>query len=191
MCSSLPGSDRSHFRHVAAVTSSRGCKAKSALLPQQQIDEHCDGQEGAADRRVTAQEEEEVAEETEEDHPDHVKLKEQVENVESSRHSAQVLHEGRESWHGEETHTGVRSFMELRSRKRMQNDGELTQHPEEPTQQADEQQLPHLLQALLSRGQQAAVAQLLEELLTAEPSHHKEKQSQPWRNREAPRTIRL
>lgn len=73
----------------------------------------------------------------------------------------------------------------------MQSDGELTQHPEEPTQQADEQQLPHLLQALLGRGQQAAVAQLLEELLTAEPPHHKEKQSQPWRNREAPRTIRI
>lgn len=64
----------------------------------------------------------------------------------------------------------------------MQNDRDLTQHPEEPTQQADNQQLPYLLQALLSCGQQAAMGELLEELLTAEPSHHKEKQSQPCKN---------
>lgn len=64
----------------------------------------------------------------------------------------------------------------------MQNDGDLTQHPEEPTQQAYNQQLPYLLQALLSCGQQAAMGELLEELLTAEPSHHKEKQSQPCKN---------
>ncbi|TNN74807.1 hypothetical protein EYF80_014907 [Liparis tanakae] len=41
----------------------------------------------------------------------------------------------------------------------------LTQHPEKPTQQADNQQLPHLLQALLSCRQQAAMSKLLEELL--------------------------
>lgn len=49
---------------------------------------------------MTAQEEEEVAEEAEKDHPDHVKLKEQVEDVESSRHRAQVLHGGGEAWRG-------------------------------------------------------------------------------------------
>lgn len=65
----------------------------------------------------------------------------------------------------------------------MQNEGDLTQHPEEPTQQADKQQLPYLLQALLSRGQQAAMGELLEELLTAESSHHKEKQSQPCKKK--------
>ncbi len=62
------------------------------LSPQQQIDEHSDGEEGASDGRVAAQEEEEVAEQAEKDHPDHMKLKEQVERVETSRHCAQVLH---------------------------------------------------------------------------------------------------
>jgi len=47
----------------------------------------------------------------------------------------------------------------------------LTQHPEEPAQQADEQQLPDLLQALLGGGQEAAMGQLLEELLSAERTH--------------------
>lgn len=73
--------------------------------------------------------------------------------------------------------------MELREQQ-MQNIWELTQHPEEPTQKTDHQQLPYLLQALLSCGQQAAVGELLEELLTAEPSHHKQKQSQPCKNKE-------
>lgn len=67
------------------------------LLPQQQVNEHSDGEEGASDGGVAAQEEEEVAEKAEEDHPDHVQLKEQVEGVESSRHGAQVLHKSREA----------------------------------------------------------------------------------------------
>lgn len=41
---------------------------------------------------MAAQEEEEVAEEAEEDHPDHVKLEEQVEGVETSCDCAQVFH---------------------------------------------------------------------------------------------------
>lgn len=107
-------------------------------LSQQQVDEHGNGQEGASHGGVAAQEEEEVAEEAEEDHPDHVQLKEQVEGVETSGHCAQVLDKRRKA-----------------------------QHPEEATQQADNQELPHLLQALLSCGQQAAMRKLLEELLAA------------------------
>lgn len=53
-----------------------------------------------------------------------------------------------------------------------QNNKTLTQHPEKPTQQADNQQLPYLLQALLSCRQQAAMCKLLEKLLAAERSHH-------------------
>lgn len=45
------------------------------LLPQQEVNQHGDGEKGASDGRVAAQEEEEVAEKTEEDDPDHVKLK--------------------------------------------------------------------------------------------------------------------
>lgn len=72
---------------------------KRTLLPQQQVDEHSDGEEGASDGRVTAQEEEEVAEKAEKDHPDHVKFKEQVESVEASGHCAQVFQIRREAWH--------------------------------------------------------------------------------------------
>lgn len=57
---------------------------------------------------MTAQEEEEVAEEAEKHHPDHVKLKEEVQDIESSCHSAQVLHKGGETWRGEETQARVR-----------------------------------------------------------------------------------
>lgn len=64
-----------------------------SLSPQQQVDEHSDGEEGAPDGGVAAQEEEEVAEKAEEDHPDHMELKEQVEGVETSRHRSQVFHE--------------------------------------------------------------------------------------------------
>lgn len=46
---------------------------------------------------MTAQEEEEVAEKAEKDHPDHVKFKEQVEGVETSGHCAQVFHIRREA----------------------------------------------------------------------------------------------
>lgn len=53
-----------------------------------------------------------------------------------------------------------------------QMNGALTQHPEEPTQQADDQQLPYLLQALLRRRQQAAMGKLLEKLLSAKGPHH-------------------
>lgn len=76
------------------VESSRG----AAVLPQQQVDEHRDGEEGASHGGVAAQEEEEVAEEAEEDHPDHVELEEQVEGVKASDYGAQVLDEGREAW---------------------------------------------------------------------------------------------
>jgi len=62
-------------------------------VPQQQVDEHGDGKEGASDAGVTTQEEDEVAEEAEQDHPDHVQLKEQVEAVEAAHHRAQVLQE--------------------------------------------------------------------------------------------------
>lgn len=72
------------------------------LLPQQQVDEHSDGEEGASDGRVAAQEEEEVAEKAEKDHPDHMKLKEQVESVETSRHCAQVFQERGEPWRSKE-----------------------------------------------------------------------------------------
>lgn len=49
-----------------------------------------------------------------------------------------------------------------------------TQHPEQSTQKADNQQLPDLLQALLGCRQQAAMSQLLEKLLSAEYSHLRE-----------------
>lgn len=73
------------LRHRASVG--------APLLPQQQVDEHGDGEEGASHGGVAAQEEEEVAQEAEEDHPDHVELEEQVERVEAPCHGAQVLHE--------------------------------------------------------------------------------------------------
>ena len=41
---------------------------------------------------MPTQEEDEVAEEAEEDHPYHVQFKEQVEGVEAPHHSAQVFH---------------------------------------------------------------------------------------------------
>lgn len=70
-----------------------------------------------------------------------------------------------------DTHTRVRRGW-CYAAELMLKKWELTQHPEEPAEQADHQQLPYLLQALLSCGQQAAVGELLEELVTAEPSHH-------------------
>lgn len=70
----------------------------ATVLPQQQVDEHGDGEEGAPHGGVAAQEEEEVAEEAEEDHPDHVELEEQVEGVKTSHHGAQVLDERRKAW---------------------------------------------------------------------------------------------
>lgn len=51
---------------------------------------------------MAAQEEEEVAQKAEEDHPDHMKLEEQVESVETSCHCAQVLHERGEAWRSKE-----------------------------------------------------------------------------------------
>lgn len=47
---------------------------------------------------MAAQEEEEVAQEAEKDHPDHVELEEQVEGVKTSGHCAQVLHKRRKAW---------------------------------------------------------------------------------------------
>ncbi|KAF3861004.1 hypothetical protein F7725_001259 [Dissostichus mawsoni] len=49
----------------------------------QQVDEHGDGEEGASHGGVSAEEEEEVAEQAEQHHPDHVQLEEQVEGVET------------------------------------------------------------------------------------------------------------
>lgn len=122
---------------------------------------------------MAAQEEEEVAEKAEKDHPDHVKLKEQVESVETSCHCAQVLHKRGEAWHGKEKRIKGWVIMKLyEGAEWTRNYWTLTQHPEKPTQQADNQQLPYLLQALLSCRQQAAVSKLLEELLPAERSHH-------------------
>lgn len=46
---------------------------------------------------MATQEEEEVAEKAEKDHPDHVQLKEQVECVETSCHCDQVFHKRRET----------------------------------------------------------------------------------------------
>lgn len=69
-----------------------GFRGGLTLLPQQQVDEHSDGEEGASDGGVAAQEEEEVAEKAEKDHPDHVELEEQVKSVETSGHCAQVFH---------------------------------------------------------------------------------------------------
>lgn len=43
---------------------------------------------------MPAEEENEVAEKTEQDHPHHVQLEEQVKNIEPTGHSAQVLHIG-------------------------------------------------------------------------------------------------
>ena len=71
-----------------------GSLGRSPCLPQQQIDDHGDAEEGSADGRVPAQEEDEVAEQAEQDHPHHVQLEEQVENVEPASHRAQVLHVG-------------------------------------------------------------------------------------------------
>ena len=76
----------SSLEHRVYVMSAR------AHIPQQQVDEDGDGEEGASDAGVTTQEEDEVAEETEEDHPYHVQLKEQVEGVEAPCHSDHVFH---------------------------------------------------------------------------------------------------
>lgn len=62
------------------------------LLPQEQVDEHSYREKGASDGRMATQKEEEVAEKAEKNNPDHVKLKEQVESVETSSHRAQVFH---------------------------------------------------------------------------------------------------
>lgn len=187
MCSSLIKLDKNSFSFDAVLTLRSvhfrdadccwavGCQRRT-LLPQQQVDEHSDGEEGAPDGRVAAQEEEEVAEKAEKDHPDHVKLKEQVESIETSCHCAQVLHKRGEAC-GMARKKGIKDgwlwWCKLyEGAEWIRNRWTLTQHPEKPTQQADNQQLPYLLQALLSCRQQAAVSKLLEELLPAERSHH-------------------
>lgn len=93
MCSSLIKLDKNSFSFdVGPIVSTQTLSCRvSEILPQQQVDEHSDGEEGASHGRVAAQEEEEVAEKAEEDHPDHMKLKEQVESVESSCDCAQVF----------------------------------------------------------------------------------------------------
>lgn len=118
---------------------------------------------------MAAQEEEEVAEEAEKDHPDHVQLEEQVEGVKTSSHCAQVLDKRREAWKSRRRSEANTS--EVTRREEVKSVPTLTQHPEQATQQADNQELPHLLQALLSCRQQAAMRKLLEELLAAQRSH--------------------
>lgn len=105
MCSSLRKSDKNSFSLDVFLTTNSSVirptlrsvhiklHIRLSLSPQQQVDEHSDGEEGAPDGGVAAQEEEEVAEKAEEDHPDHMELKEQVEGVETSRHRSQVFHE--------------------------------------------------------------------------------------------------
>lgn len=95
MCSSLTDRDENSFR-LKVQLQTEMCRSairlqRKALSPQQQVDEHSDGEEGASHGGVAAQEEEEVAEEAEEDHPDHMELEEQVEGVEASRYGAQVF----------------------------------------------------------------------------------------------------
>lgn len=114
---------------------------------------------------MAAQEEEEVAEEAEEHHPDHVQLEEQVEGVKPSGHCAQVLDESRKPW--KSRRRSEANPAEVNRGEEEKSVRALTQHPEEATQQADNQELPHLLQALLSCRQQAAMRKLLEELLAA------------------------
>lgn len=81
------------------------------FLPKHQIDEHSYREKSASHGRVATQEEEKVAEQTQEDHPDHVQFKEQVEDVESSCHCGQMLQNGGEACHrkgerGESDHLG-------------------------------------------------------------------------------------
>lgn len=64
-------------------------------LPQQQVDKYSNAEERSPDGGVPAEEENEVAEETEKDHPHHVQLEEQVKNIEPTTHGAQMLHIGR------------------------------------------------------------------------------------------------
>lgn len=127
---------------------------------------------------MATQKEEEVAEKAEKNNPDHVKLKEQVESVETSSHRAQVFHKwwkalrseikrGKVQWRFIYEAGGRTGVMKL-------NNWTPTQHPEQSTEQADNQQLPDLLQALLGCRQQAAMSQLLEKLLPAEYRHLRE-----------------
>lgn len=47
---------------------------------------------------MTTQEEDEVAEEAEKHHPNHVQLEEQVESVKTARHRTQVFQERGQTW---------------------------------------------------------------------------------------------
>lgn len=67
------------------------CKYFACHTPQQEVDEDCDGKEGAASAGVAAQEENEVAEKTEQHHPYHVQPKEQVEGVKATCNCAEVF----------------------------------------------------------------------------------------------------
>lgn len=64
-------------------------------LPKQQVDNYSNAEECSPDGGVPTKEENEVAEETEKDHPHHVQFKKQVKNIEPTTYGAQVLHVGR------------------------------------------------------------------------------------------------
>lgn len=71
------------------------CKYFACHTPQQEVDEDCDWKEGATSAGVAAQEEDEVAEKTEQHHPHHVQPKEQVEGVKATCNCAEVLYVSR------------------------------------------------------------------------------------------------
>ncbi len=71
----------------------RGC-----IIPQKEVDEDRDGQEGSSAARMATQEEDEVAEEAEKHHPNHVQLEEQVKRIKTTCHCTQVFQERGQTW---------------------------------------------------------------------------------------------
>lgn len=67
-------------------------------VPQKKVDEDSDGQEGSTAAWMTTQEEDEVAEEAEKHHPNHVQLEEQVESVKTACYRTQVFQERGQTW---------------------------------------------------------------------------------------------
>lgn len=72
----------------------RGC----IYIPQKEVDEDRDGQEGSSAARMATQEEDEVAEEAEKHHPNHVQLEEQVKRIKTTCHGTQVFQERGQTW---------------------------------------------------------------------------------------------
>lgn len=68
------------------------CKFFACHTPQQEVDEDCDGKEGAASTGVATQEEDEVAEKTKKHQPHHMQPKEQVQGVKATCNCAEVLY---------------------------------------------------------------------------------------------------